>query len=190
MHTDGVTSKFLYTILKQLDLKAIDWNAVAAQLDITNGHAARMRFSRFKQQMEGVPPTPRRPRQNQAGERVKKAKREKGLKDVEQQQQQPQKDLDADGKTVKAELEQENKSPPAPQVPQEVAIKPELKSEPVVKMEALDDWDEEEVVGAFHGEAAPVRDQLPLPSFAPLVKMEMEDEETYQGSGFGALGEL
>ena len=40
----------------------IDWNNVAGQLDITNGHAARMRFSRFKQQMEGIPPAPRKPR--------------------------------------------------------------------------------------------------------------------------------
>ncbi|KAI9784687.1 MAG: hypothetical protein M1816_000752 [Peltula sp. TS41687] len=53
-------SKFLYTIVKQLDLKSIDWAAVAAQLNITNGHAARMRFSRFKQAMEGVVPAPRR----------------------------------------------------------------------------------------------------------------------------------
>lgn len=35
---------------------------VASQLGITNGHAARMRFSRFKQQMEGIPTTPRKPR--------------------------------------------------------------------------------------------------------------------------------
>ena len=37
---------------------------VASQLGITNGHAARMRFSRFKQHMEGVPTTPRKPRSN------------------------------------------------------------------------------------------------------------------------------
>ncbi|KAI9828887.1 MAG: hypothetical protein M1819_006502 [Sarea resinae] len=60
MPTDGATAKFLYTILKQLDLKCIDWNLVASQLEITNGHAARMRFSRFKQHMEGVNPNPRR----------------------------------------------------------------------------------------------------------------------------------
>ncbi|KAK2746197.1 hypothetical protein FQN57_003319 [Myotisia sp. PD_48] len=71
MPADGQTAKFLYTILKQLDLKIvsrnsllelemntnspdqIDWNQVASQLEITNGHAARMRFSRFKQHMEG-----------------------------------------------------------------------------------------------------------------------------------------
>lgn len=62
LSADGQTARFLYTILKQLDLKTIDWNAVAAAMEITNGHAARMRFSRFKQHMEGVPTQPRTPR--------------------------------------------------------------------------------------------------------------------------------
>ncbi|KAK9590635.1 hypothetical protein V6Z92_003731 [Aspergillus fumigatus] len=64
MPTDSPTAKFLYTIIKQLDLKSIDWNLVASQLEISNGHAARMRYSRFRQQMEGISSTPRasRPR--------------------------------------------------------------------------------------------------------------------------------
>ena len=36
-----------------LFLWQVDWAQVAEELDITNGHAARMRFSRFKQQIEG-----------------------------------------------------------------------------------------------------------------------------------------
>ncbi|KAI9856892.1 MAG: hypothetical protein M1813_008729 [Trichoglossum hirsutum] len=60
MPTDHANAKFLYAILQQLDLKSVDWNRVAAQLEITNGHAARMRLSRLKHQMEGVAPTPRR----------------------------------------------------------------------------------------------------------------------------------
>ncbi|KAL8716819.1 MAG: hypothetical protein Q9225_005881 [Loekoesia sp. 1 TL-2023] len=62
MPTDAAIAKFLYTIMKQLDLKSIDWNTVANELDITNGHAARMRYSRFKQQMEGPTQTTRKPR--------------------------------------------------------------------------------------------------------------------------------
>ncbi|PGH06051.1 hypothetical protein GX51_02642 [Blastomyces parvus] len=62
MPADGQTAKFLYTILKQLDLKSIDWNLVASQLEISNGHAARMRFSRFRQHMEGITTTHRSPR--------------------------------------------------------------------------------------------------------------------------------
>ena len=52
---DGQTARFLYTILKQLDLKTVDWTIVAEAIGITNGHAARMRYSRFKQQIEGLP---------------------------------------------------------------------------------------------------------------------------------------
>jgi hypothetical protein len=60
--SDAQTPMFLYAILKQLDLRSIDWNAVADKLDISNGHAARMRYSRMKTQFEGVPPQPRAPR--------------------------------------------------------------------------------------------------------------------------------
>lgn len=56
---DSQTTRFLYTIIKQLDLKSVDWSQVATSLDITNGHAARMRFTRFKQQMEGVTSQPK-----------------------------------------------------------------------------------------------------------------------------------
>ncbi|KAL5336261.1 hypothetical protein BJX70DRAFT_400765 [Aspergillus crustosus] len=65
MPTDSPTAKFLYTIIKQLDLKGIDWTLVASQLEISNGHAARMRYHRFRNQMEGVNPTQRK-RQNKA----------------------------------------------------------------------------------------------------------------------------
>lgn len=82
MSTEGQATKFLYTVLKQLDLKTvrphlrvsflrwkllltpmgifqIDWNLVATELDISNGHAARMRYSRFKQQMESTITAPK-----------------------------------------------------------------------------------------------------------------------------------
>ena len=45
---------------------------MAAQLNITNGHAARMRFSRFKQAMEGVVPAPRK-RAGASGTRPRRA---------------------------------------------------------------------------------------------------------------------
>ena len=62
---------------------------MAADLDITNGHAARMRFSRFKQHMEGVPPTPRKPRAS-GGHRQKKAKHGKTVDD----EKKPKSELD------------------------------------------------------------------------------------------------
>ena len=44
-------------------------------MEITNGHAARMRYSRFKAQMEGIQTTPRRPRS--IASRQKKPRKEK-----------------------------------------------------------------------------------------------------------------
>lgn len=101
--TDGATPKFLYTILKQLDLKSVipshilktgsqqktndlgqvDWNHVAGNLSITNGHAARMRFSRFKQQMEGIPPTPRKARSATTHHRKPKREKAKPKREIE-----------------------------------------------------------------------------------------------------------
>lgn len=60
--SDAQTPLFLYAILKQLDLRSIDWNVVADKLEISNGHAARMRYSRMKTQFEGMPAQPRAPR--------------------------------------------------------------------------------------------------------------------------------
>ncbi|EAS30782.1 uncharacterized protein CIMG_06261 [Coccidioides immitis RS] len=79
---DGQTTKFLYTILKQLDLKSVDWNLVASQLDISNGHAARMRFSRFRQHMEGITSTPRTPRAKKPKTEKAKSKKQQTLDDL------------------------------------------------------------------------------------------------------------
>ncbi|KAL2853020.1 hypothetical protein BJX68DRAFT_265259 [Aspergillus pseudodeflectus] len=70
MPIDSPTAKFLYTILKQLDLKGIDWSLVASQLEISNGHAARMRYHRFKNQMEGTTSTPRKRAANKTSKTI------------------------------------------------------------------------------------------------------------------------
>ncbi|EOD52013.1 hypothetical protein UCRNP2_1211 [Neofusicoccum parvum UCRNP2] len=54
MPSDKQNAEFMYAMLKQLDLKYIDWNRVAAANAITNGHAARMRFSRYRHAMENA----------------------------------------------------------------------------------------------------------------------------------------
>lgn len=59
----------MYFIIKQLDVRGIDWNQVAHDMEITNGHAARMRFARFKNQIEGVQPKAREPRGARAAPR-------------------------------------------------------------------------------------------------------------------------
>lgn len=58
----------------------VDWNLVASQLDISNGHAARMRFSRFRQHMEGITTVPRaaRPKKPSTKESSKLGKFAKG----------------------------------------------------------------------------------------------------------------
>lgn len=60
--TDAEVANFFYTILKQLDLRPVDWALVASTLGISNGHAARMRFTRLKQQREGIQTQHRGPR--------------------------------------------------------------------------------------------------------------------------------
>ncbi|QSZ33756.1 hypothetical protein DSL72_005327 [Monilinia vaccinii-corymbosi] len=66
MANDGAINRLLYAILSQKCLKDIDWNKVAhdpiLSQEITNGHAARMRYSRFKKQMDGTTSMPTRPR--------------------------------------------------------------------------------------------------------------------------------
>ena len=85
---------------------------MASELDITNGHAARMRYSRFKAQMEGKQPAPRKPRSS--APRNKKPKPQK-----------PSKTEAKDGgpPPVKAEMEQMD------------GIEQSVKREPVIKAE-------------------------------------------------------
>ncbi|KAG0647968.1 hypothetical protein D0Z07_6039 [Hyphodiscus hymeniophilus] len=70
MTNDNAIVRLLYAILSQKCLKDIDWNKVAhdpvLQQEITNGHAARMRYSRFKKQMDGTPSV-RKPRNSGSG---------------------------------------------------------------------------------------------------------------------------
>jgi hypothetical protein len=68
--TDPQTPLFLYAILKQLDLRSIDWNEVADGLGISNGHAARMRYSRMRSQFTGLSsqPKPPKPKKEDGGE--------------------------------------------------------------------------------------------------------------------------
>jgi len=52
----------------------VDWNQVAQDMEITNGHAARMRYARFKNQMEGTVPKSRPPRDKSSPPKPKRAK--------------------------------------------------------------------------------------------------------------------
>lgn len=80
--TNAQHANLLYTILKQLDLRGVDWALVASTLDIANGHAARMRYTRFKQQMEGTQTQKKGPKTEAAARRGKNKTTQRG-KDVE-----------------------------------------------------------------------------------------------------------
>ncbi|KAH8907223.1 hypothetical protein BR93DRAFT_928094 [Coniochaeta sp. PMI_546] len=80
---DTPMTRFLFAILQQKCLKDIDWNKVAhdpilAQ-DITNGHAARMRYSRFRASMLGIEPQ-KRNRTTASKNRVTKSKKDGKIK--------------------------------------------------------------------------------------------------------------
>ena len=94
-------------------------------MDITNGHAARMRYSRFKQQMEGVPPASRKARA--AVTRQRKARSDKSDKKDKKQTEEHQ------GTVFKVEKEEpmDEMSGVEPSVKEEHAFKPE----PVIKAE-------------------------------------------------------
>ncbi|UNI20054.1 hypothetical protein JDV02_006182 [Purpureocillium takamizusanense] len=76
-NSDNAMARFLFAILKQKNLKDIDWNEVAQDpvllQPITNGHAARMRYSRFRATVTGHEPQKR----SRHGEKGKIAKPKK-----------------------------------------------------------------------------------------------------------------
>ncbi|PTB67507.1 hypothetical protein BBK36DRAFT_1115582 [Trichoderma citrinoviride] len=87
-NSDNAMARFLFAILKQKNLKDIDWNQVAADPvliePITNGHAARMRYSRFRATVTGHTPSKRgRPSDKSKVSKSKKGaptKKEKPIK--------------------------------------------------------------------------------------------------------------
>jgi len=125
---------------------------VASDLEITNGHAARMRFSRFKQHMEGFPPSPRKPRSD--ARQHKKAKTEKNAKAVgkrakaenstmksESVDQQPATGIQDDNSNgFNAKEEPFVKLDPFLELEPLIKPEPSIKPEPLVKEEPMDYW--------------------------------------------------
>lgn len=60
MPSDKQNAEFLFSMLKQLDVKHIEWKRIAEEHGITNGHAARMRWCRYRDAREGVKPNARK----------------------------------------------------------------------------------------------------------------------------------
>ncbi|KAL6720268.1 hypothetical protein ACLMJK_002189 [Lecanora helva] len=131
---DPAIAKFLYIILKQLDLKSIDWQEVANEIGITNGHAARMRYSRLKAQMEGQPAASRTSKA--AVPRKRKAKADKGTNKAETshevQQQQGEASIER-SHGVKAESQ--DSTEPMRAIGSSPETEPVVKKEPMIKVE-------------------------------------------------------
>ncbi|EPE07457.1 hypothetical protein F503_08108 [Ophiostoma piceae UAMH 11346] len=66
VNPDKAIARLLYAMLKQKSLKDIDWNQVASDPvlleGISNGHAARMRYSRFRNAVENSKSAKRQPK--------------------------------------------------------------------------------------------------------------------------------
>ena len=163
---DAQTTRFLYLILKQLDLKTINWQEVADNIGIKNGHAARMRWSRFKQHAEGTPPQPKTPK-------PKKTDAEKnGKRDREDHGNLTKADDDRDEKRVKFEQGGPipNAFPPYsgyhhPQYPMPITMQhPMIKTEAPVKQEPGIDFGHTSNLSSGVPNAPPLWQSQPPPS--------------------------
>ncbi|KAG5998333.1 hypothetical protein E4U52_000668 [Claviceps spartinae] len=81
-HAENPTACLLFAILKQKSLKDIDWNQVAQDPvlaePIRNGHAARMRYSRFRDSFTGIAGQKRQKRTRHDGKKISKPCKRQG----------------------------------------------------------------------------------------------------------------
>ncbi len=121
------------SVLSLMSLLQIDWNEVARNpvltQEITNGHAARMRFSRFRQQILGLAPQKRNRTSASGKSRVTKRKREddhpKPKKEDEDESKVDSKSIKPERKSISQLLSQ----PPQPPAPM-MATPAMMKTEP------------------------------------------------------------
>ena len=153
-NNDNAMARFLFAILQQKCLKdvshqdgracvtngyaklmfllQIDWNEVARNpvltQEITNGHAARMRFSRFRQQILGLAPQKRNRPSTSGKSRVTKRKREddrpKPKKEDEDESKADSKPIKPERKSISQLLSQ------LPQPPAPMTATPAMKMKP------------------------------------------------------------
>ncbi|KAK4205635.1 hypothetical protein QBC40DRAFT_291662 [Triangularia verruculosa] len=123
-NNDHAMTRFLFAILQQKCLKDIDWNKVAQHPNlvqpITNGHAARMRYSRYRSQVLGIEPQRRNKVTKTSAAKKKKAgaasstvKKEDGNKETEDTPANP----DGPAATKKIKLERLSPEPQSSRVP-------------------------------------------------------------------------
>ncbi|KAI3398143.1 hypothetical protein diail_9765 [Diaporthe ilicicola] len=127
-NNDNIMARFLFAILQQKNLKDIDWNAVAhnpvlAQ-EITNGHAARMRYSRFRNSLLNIEPQ----RRNRAG--VNKSKVTKSKKEVKSKNENEKEQHIKPDPNASPDAHQEEPKAPSPKIKDEALVKNEFQQTP------------------------------------------------------------
>ncbi|KAK4241353.1 hypothetical protein C8A03DRAFT_12336 [Achaetomium macrosporum] len=186
-NNDNAMARFLFAILQQKCLKDIDWNKVAhnpilAQ-EITNGHAARMRYSRFRAAMLGLEPQRRNRANPSSKSRVSKKKKDDAVKPKKEEDDEKssgsgigniksEKIADADNKPVKTERRSitiPSSAPPQPPAP--MATTAMMKTEP--------------------GIAKPFNQHVQQPSILPAASPTVKQERppTATGSTTAAMPE-
>ncbi|KAB5585791.1 hypothetical protein GE09DRAFT_38492 [Coniochaeta sp. 2T2.1] len=145
---DTPMTRFLLAILNQKDLKDIDWNKVAHDpllpQEITNGHAARMRFSRFRQLVQGPQPQKRnrtassknRVTKSKKDGKVKKAKDPDSLQDDADSQESSTQDTTKDECVDSPHVKQEMSQPPPERAMMNSMFNPTSAPMPTTNMQA------------------------------------------------------
>ncbi|CAK7197731.1 hypothetical protein SEUCBS139899_000379 [Sporothrix eucalyptigena] len=117
INPDKAIARLLYAMLKQKSLKDIDWNQVACDPalleEISNGHAARMRYSRFRTAVENQTKTTGSEKDSSTHRKTKaKAKVAKARRDAPAGKRSRDKDVDSDeadiNTTIKADAATED----------------------------------------------------------------------------------
>ncbi|ROW04392.1 hypothetical protein VSDG_00734 [Cytospora chrysosperma] len=127
-NNDNTMARFLFAILQQKNLKDIDWNAVAhnpvlAQ-GITNGHAARMRYSRFRASLLGIEPQ-RRNRTAANKSKVTKSKKETKTKTKKEKEKDEEEQPIKPDPSAAPDHHQENFKALSPKIKDEAGVKKE-----------------------------------------------------------------
>ncbi|KAL8644704.1 MAG: hypothetical protein Q9210_007119 [Variospora velana] len=142
MPIDAAAAKFLYAIMKQVDVKKIDWQIVASEQGIPTANAARMRFTRLKAQMEGDTTTPTKSKTTVPRKRKEKAVKAEETK-AKRHRQEDETDGDiANSSDMSTAIPGINPSKPRaktqPKDKPTVRATSSAKTEPIVKYERVD----------------------------------------------------
>ncbi|KAI4137643.1 MAG: hypothetical protein LQ341_005055 [Variospora aurantia] len=181
MPIDAAAAKFLYAIIKQVDVRKIDWQIVASDQGIPTANAARMRFTRLKAQMDGDTTTAAK--SEPAVPRKRKEKDEKAEESKTKRRRQKKDETDADvanssdvgtaihgTKSSKPRAETQGKDKPT------VRATSSAKTQPIVKYEPVDFMMDELPLSTIQ-ESSNLPTELSSPAARVQAKREYEQTD-------------